>query len=71
MGFKLFFNIKGSDNSSTILLNDSASILTKTVSHLDKFTEYEFQVLAFTSAGDGVKSSVKVVRTKEDGKGCC
>ena len=33
--------------------------------------EYEFQVLAFTSAGDGVKSSVKVVRTKEDGKGCC
>ena len=29
--------------------------------------EYEFQVLAFTSAGDGVNSSVVVQRTKEDG----
>ena len=35
---------------------------------LDKYTEYEFQVLAFTSKGDGPKSSVVVVRTKEDGK---
>ena len=35
---------------------------------LDKYTEYEFQVLAFTSKGDGPKSSVVVERTKEDGK---
>ena len=38
------------------------------VTGLDKNTEYEFQVLAFTSVGDGPKSSVEVERTKEDGK---
>ena len=35
---------------------------------LSIYTEYEFQVLAFTSKGDGPKSSVVVERTKEDGK---
>ena len=69
-GFKLYFKRKGSDDSSTILFIDGASILTKTVTGLDMFTEYELQVLAFTSAGDGPKSSVKVERTKEDGKTC-
>ncbi len=43
-------------------------ILTKDVTGLDKYTKYEFQVLAFTSVGDGKKSLVKDVRTKEDGK---
>ena len=38
------------------------------VTGLDKNSEYEFQVLAFTSVGDGPKSSVEVERTKEDGK---
>ena len=40
---------------------------TRDVTGLDKYTEYEFQVLAFTSVGDGPNSSVEVVRTKEDG----
>ena len=57
--------------SSTILVIQSASILTKAFATLDKFTEYEFQVLAFTSVGDGPKTPVKNVKTKEDGKGCC
>ena len=39
-----------------------------TISGLDNYTEYEFQVLAFSSKGDGPKSSVVVERTKEDGK---
>ena len=68
MGFKLYFKEKESNDSTTILTIDNAKILTKTVTGLDKFTEYELQVLAFTSVGDGPKSSVKVVRTKEDGK---
>ena len=38
------------------------------VTELGKYTEYEFQVLAFTSVGDGPKSSLVVERTKEDGK---
>ena len=34
---------------------------------LAKYTEYEFQVLAFTSTGDGPKSLFEVGRTLEDG----
>ena len=70
-GFKLYFKRKGSDKSSTVLFIDSASVLSKTVAGLDKFTKYELQVLAFTSVGDGPKSSVKVVRTREGGKKFC
>ena len=69
-GFKLYFKRKGCGESTTILFIDSASVLSKTVTGLDKFTEYKFQVLAFTSVGNGSKSSVIVVRTKEDGKKC-
>ena len=47
---------------------NSGGTLTKDVTGLDKYTEYEFEVLAFTSVGDGPTSSVKVERTKEDGK---
>ena len=42
----------------------------KNVPGLDKYTEYEFQVLAFTSVGDGPNSSVEVERTMQDGKMC-
>ena len=52
-----------------VAINTGAT-LTKEVTGLDKYTEYEFQVLAFTSVGDGPKSSVGVERTKEDGKKC-
>ena len=38
------------------------------VTGLAKFTEYEFHVLAFTSAGDGMHSSVQFAKTKEDSK---
>ena len=38
------------------------------VTSLDKFTEYEFKILAFTSVGDGPKSSILTERTKEDGE---
>ena len=47
---------------------NSGAILTKEVTGLDKYTEYEFQVLAFTSVGDGPNSSVEVERTRQDGK---
>ena len=49
-------------------LINSSSIQTKVVTGLDKYTEYEFQVLAFISVGDGPKSSVVSVTTTEDGK---
>ena len=42
--------------------------LAKNVTGLEKYTLYEFQVLAYTSVGDGPNSSTIVERTKEDGK---
>ena len=66
-GFKLFYKKKSSSGSATTLPISDGAILSRTVSVLDKYTEYEFQVLAFTSDGDGPKSLAKVKRTMEDG----
>ena len=49
------------------LINDKA-VLTTDVSGLAKYTDYEFEVLAFTSVGDGPNSTVESETTKEDGK---
>ena len=68
-GFKLFYKKKGCGGSATTLTISSGSILSRNVTGLDKLTEYEFQVLAFTSDGDGPKSPVEVKRTK--GAGMC
>lgn len=35
---------------------------------LEKFTNYSIQVLAFTQAGDGVRSNVLYIQTREDCK---
>ena len=67
-GFKLFYKKKGSSGSSTQITIDLGSTLTKVVPGLDKYTEYEFEVLAFTSVGDGPNSSVESERTMEDGE---
>ena len=66
-GFKLFYTKKVSGLSITTLTISGESTLSRNVVGLDKYTEYEFQVLAFTSDGDGPKSSVEVERTMEDG----
>ena len=66
-GFKLFYNRKGSAGLPTTLTITDGQIRFKYVAGLDKYSEYEFQVLAFTSVGDGPNSSVVVERTKEDG----
>ena len=63
----MFYRKKVSGVSVTILTIKGESTLSKNVTGLDKYTEYEFQVLAFTSDGDGPKSSVEVERTMEDG----
>ena len=67
-GFKLFYKKKGFIGSIHVkTINDGRTFL-GVINGLDKYTEYEFQVLAFTSHGDGPKSSVVVERTMEDGK---
>ena len=45
-----------------------AATLTKDFANLNKYTKYEFQVLAIGSHGEGPKSSVTVGQTLEDGK---
>ena len=64
----MFYKRKGSSDSSSEVRIDGNATLTEDVTGLDKYTEYEFQVLAFTSVGDGPKSSVEVQRTMQDGK---
>ena len=66
-GFKLFYVKKTSARPPTMLTYNDTS-LNGLVSGLDKYAEYEFQVLAFSFEGDGPKSSVVVERTKEDGE---
>ena len=69
-GFKLFYRQKHSDNQPKLLNISSASIRAETVRELMKFTEYEFQLLAYTSVGNGPNSSVQFAKTMEDGKWC-
>ena len=67
-GYKLYYKKKASVGSFTMLPINDKAILTKVVTGLKKYTEYELKVLAFTSAGDGPTSAVKAERTNEDGK---
>ena len=64
-GYKLFYKKKGSDSVTFLTLNNIKT--SERVTELDKYTKYEFQVLAFTSAGDGPNSSTVFKTTMEDG----
>ena len=64
-GYKLFYKKKGSDSATFLTLNNIKT--SERVTELDKYTKYEFQVLAFTSAGDGPNSSTVFKTTMEDG----
>ena len=66
IGFKLFYKRKAStDLGHTVNISNT---LTHNAIRLLKYTEYEFQVLAFTQIGNGPSSSVLATRTKQDGK---
>ena len=64
----MYYKKKGSLGLAAMVTINNETIRVGDVFGLEKYTEYEFQVLAFTSAGDGPKSSVLVERTNEDGK---
>ena len=55
-------------NNSVMESVIGTEILTKDFANLNKYTKYEFQVLAIGSRGEGPKSSVMVGQTLEDGK---
>ena len=59
IGFKISFRKEGSDIYRVEKISVSnITMYTKNVTGLAKFTQYGFHVLAFTSAGDGMNSSV-------------
>ena len=64
----MFYRKKGSAGSELMRhITDQAKRLEE-VTSLEKYTEYEFKILAFTCVGDGPKSSILTERTKEDGE---
>lgn len=64
----MFYKKKGSiDPPITLTIRNSTSSYAM-VTGLNVYTEYEFQILAFTSVGDGLNSSLEVKRTAEEGK---
>ena len=67
-GFKLFYGQKGSETQPKLVHISNASILAATITELLTFTEYEFQLLAYTSVGDGPNSSVHFLKALQDGK---
>ena len=68
-GYKLFYKRRNLAGSNITVVNiQGGATLAKTVSELDKYTQYEFHLLAVNGAGDGPKGLVEVARTKEDGK---
>ena len=68
-GFKLLYKRKSSVvDPLRVVSIESNSTLTVNVTGLGKYTEYEFRVLAFSSAGDGPRSPIILIRTFEDGK---
>lgn len=71
-GFKLFYKKKKypapcPQTTNTVTISGGTT-LNENITGLLKYTEYEFQVLAFTSVGDGPNSSVVLGKTGEDGK---
>ena len=69
-GFTLYYRKKGAPGQANNVTVDDGTVLSKTITGMDKYTEYDIQVSAFTYAGEGPKSSVVTERTSEDGKTC-
>ena len=67
-GFKLFFKKKELIDPPIVLTINNRTSRHQRLTGLHEYTEYTFQILAFTSVGDGPNSSVQVKRTLEDGK---
>lgn len=54
--------------TSTELNIKSKGNVTRAITGLKKYTVYQFQVLAYTSVGNGPNTSVIVKKTMQDGK---
>ena len=71
LGFKLIYKRTRSKGQQVARINSFDRLkgaIHHKVQRLDGNTEYQFQVLAYNSGGDGVKSSPQFVTTPEGGK---
>ena len=66
-GYKVAYKLHPSGSSLQYFDVNNPSSTTTDVTGLGKYTEYGFQVLAYT-VKDGPLSNSKVITTKEDGK---
>ena len=67
-GFKLLYRLRNSSDKFDTAIIQGNSTFSKNISGLEKYTEYEFEMLTLTANGNGPSSSVLVVRTDEDGE---
>ncbi|XP_073227861.1 uncharacterized protein [Porites lutea] len=65
-GFTVYYQKTGASGKANTVTVDGETVLSKTITGMEKYTEYDIQVSAFTYAGDGPKSSVVTERTSED-----
>ena len=66
----MYYQKNGASCLANTVTIDNGTVLSKTITGMEKYTEYDIQVSAFTYAGEGPKSSVVTERTSEDGKTC-
>ena len=77
ISFKLLYQKEGSNvpqiqtikDAKNVRIENGLLVFSSEVTGLEKFTQYEFEVCAFSSVGCGRKSSSKIASTWEDGKG--
>ncbi|KAK7882901.1 hypothetical protein WMY93_029075 [Mugilogobius chulae] len=65
-GYRVIFWANLPDGELGDIRNVTTSVPSLELDSLEKYTNYSIQVLAFTNAGDGVRSEQIYVRTKED-----
>ncbi|KAA0701718.1 Down syndrome cell adhesion molecule -like protein [Triplophysa tibetana] len=66
LGYRVIFWANLPDGELGEIRNITTSKPSLELEHLEKYTNYSIQVLAFTRAGDGVRSEQIFTRTKED-----
>ena len=69
LSYKLLYRSLASDTKTVTAALTVKENFSTVVTGLEKFTKYEFKVCVCSSVGCGPKSSPKIARTLEDGKG--
>ena len=66
----MYYQKTGASGQANTVTVDGGTVLSKTITGMEKYTEYDIQVSAFTYAGEGPKSLNVSEITSQDGKTC-